>query len=241
MLSAATLSAATSPPVRLFALAAGLLLVAGPARAQDRIGPASSIRIVELVDGAGTRLERTILEPMLPAEVLRLQVALARVGFDPRVRSGVVDAETETALRQFQLARGLEACGCPSYETVLALGVPVQVVGRAEMRRASGVRAADGSPVYVLERDGFVPGFFLHDGFFFHKRKHRPFFGSGVVVGGEPALGAGQVGRMIPRSSVGVREIVRPAPSRGGTIQPAVPGSGSGDGGSRPPRPRPQR
>ncbi|MGH7549278.1 MAG: peptidoglycan-binding domain-containing protein [Gemmatimonadota bacterium] len=235
-------STAIWSPVRVLALAAGLLLVAGPVRAQDRIGPASSLRVVELVDTSGARLERTILEPMLPAEVLRLQIALTRAGFDPGVRSGIVDIETETALRQFQLARGLEACGCPSYETVLALGVPVQVVGRAEIRRASGVRAADGSPVYVLEGDGFVSGILLHDGFFFHSHKdrfHRPFFGSGVVVGGEPALGAGQVGRMIPRSSVGVREIVRPAPSgRGGTIQPAVPDAG-GDGGARPPRPQP--
>jgi peptidoglycan hydrolase-like protein with peptidoglycan-binding domain len=178
---------------------------------------------------------------MLPAEVLRLQVALARAGFDPGVRSGILDAETETSLRQFQLARGLEACGCPSYETVLALGVPVQVVGSAQIRRATGVHTADGGPVYVLEGDGFVPGILLHDGFFFHHRKHRPFIGSGVVVGGEPALGAGQVRRTLPRSSVGVREIVRPAPSRrGSTIQPAVPGTG-GDGGSRPPRPRPRR
>lgn len=238
------LSAATSSLVRGFALGAGLLLLFGSASAQDRIGPASSLRVIELVDGSGTRLERTILEPMLPAEVLRLQVALARAGFDPGVRTGILDTETETSLRQFQLARGLEVCGCPSYETVLALGVPVQVVGRAEIRKASGVRTADGSPVYVLEGDGFVPGFFLHDGFFFHKHKghfHRPFFGSGVVVGGEPALGAGQVRRTLPRSSVGVREIVRPPRSRrGGTIQPAVPGSG-GDGGSRPPRPRPRR
>ncbi len=234
------LSAPTSSVVRVFALVAGLLLLASPMSAQDRIGPASSLRVIELVDASGSRLERSIMEPMLPAEVLRLQVALARAGFDPGVRSGVVDVETETALRQFQLARGLEACGCPSYETVLALGVPVQVVGRAQIRRATGVHAADGSPVYVLDGDGFGSGFLLHDGFFFHSRKHRRFFGSGVVVGGEPALGAGQVRRALPRSSVGVREIVRPAPSgRGGTIRPAVPGTG--DGGSRPPRPRPRR
>lgn len=233
---------AFSLPARFLVLTVAPLLLAGPARAQDRIGPASSIRVVELVDDSGTRLERAILEPMLPAEVLRLQVALGRAGFDPGVRSGAVDAETEIALRQFQLARGLEACGCPSYETVLALGVPVQVVGRAEMRRASGVRTADGSPVYVLDGSGFVPGLFLHDGFFFHKNKHRRFFGGGVVVGGEPAIGAGQVRQGLPRSSVGVRETVRPSPrGRGGTIRPAVPAKTGGDGGSRPPRPRPRR
>ena len=124
-----------------------LTLLAGPAFAQDRIGPAQAIRVVELVDASGTRLERTVLEPMTPAEVLRLQVALARSGFDPGVRSGVVDAETAAALQQFQLARGLEACGCPSYETILALGVPVDVVGRAEIRRAAGLRTASGEPV----------------------------------------------------------------------------------------------
>lgn len=231
--------------VRVFALSAVVsTLLAGPGLAQDRIAPASSVRVVELVDVSGTRIERSILEPMLPAEVLRLQVALGRAGFDPGVRSGVVDAETEAALRQFQLARGLEVCGCASYETLLALGVPVQVVGRAELRRASGVRTAGGSPVYVMDGHGFVPGVFLHDGFFFHHGKKRfrsPFFGSGVVVGGEPALGAGQVRRGLPRSSVGVRENVRPGSrSRGGTIRPAVPGS-AGTGDSRPPRPRPRR
>ncbi len=221
-----------------------LSLLASPASAQDRIGPAQAIRVVELVDASGTRLERTVLEPMTPAEVLRLQVALGRSGFDPGVRSGIVDAETATALRQFQLARGLEACGCPSYETILALGVPVDVVGRAEIRRAAGVRTASGEPVYVLDSGflplGFVPGFFLHDDFFRKRRHHHhPFVGSGVVVGGEPALGAGQLQRGIPRSSVAVREIQPPprSRSRGTTLQPA--GPGAHDGGGRPPRPRP--
>lgn len=226
------------------ALVLALAFFVGPLVAQDRIGPAPSVRVVELVDGSGTRLERTVLEPMTPAEVLRLQVALARAGYDPGVRSGVIDAETETALRQLQLARGLEACGCPSYETILALGVPVDVVGRAEIRRAAGLRTASGEPVFVMDSGflpaGFVPGFFFHDDIF-RKRRHRhpPFVGSGVVVGGEPALGAGQLERGLPRSSVAVREIQPPprSRSRGATLQPAVPGAGSGSG--RPPRPRP--
>lgn len=220
-----------------------LTLLASPAAAQDQIGPAQAIRVVELVDASGARLERTVLEPMTPAEVLRLQVALGRSGFDPGVRSGIVDAETATALRQFQLARGLEACGCPSYETILALGVPVDVVGRAEIRRAAGVRTAAGDPVYVVDSGflpaGFLPGFFFHDDFRKRRHHHHPFVGSGVVVGGEPALGAGQLQRGIPRSSVGVREIQPPprSRSRGATLQPAVPGAR--EGGGRPPRPRP--
>ena len=86
---------------------------------------------------------------------------------------------------------------------------------------------------------GFVPGFFFRD-HFFDKRghHHHPFVGSGVVVGGEPALGAGQLERGIPRSSVAVREIQPPrSRSRGATLTPAVPGGR--DGGGRPPRPRP--
>ena len=224
-------------------IALALTLLASLALAQDRIGPAQAIRVVELVDVSGTRLERTVLEPMTPAEVLRLQVALGRAGFDPGVRSGIVDAETATALQQFQLARGLEACGCPSYETILALGVRVDVVGRAEIRRAAGVRTAAGDPVYIVDSGflgaGFLPGFFFHDDFFGKRsHRHRP-FGGGVIVGGEPALGAGQVQRGIPRSSVAVREIQPPprSRSRGATLQPAVPGAR--DGGGRPPRPRP--
>ena len=220
-----------------------LTLLASPAPAQDRIAPAQAIRVIELVDAAGSRLERTVLEPMTPAEVLRIQVALGRTGFDPGVRSGLVDAETATALQQFQLARGLEACGCPSYETILALGVPVDVIGRAEIRRAAGVRTAAGDPVYVVDSGflpaGFLPGFFFHDDFRKRRHHHHPFVGSGVVVGGEPALGAGQLQRGIPRSSVGVREIPPPPRSRcrGATLPPAVPGAGVG--GGRPPRPRP--
>jgi peptidoglycan hydrolase-like protein with peptidoglycan-binding domain len=234
------------PSVARFAILAPLILtiLAGPALAQDRIGPAQAIRVVELVDASGTRLERTVLEPMTPAEVLRLQVALGRSSYDPGVRSGVVDAETAAALRQFQLARGLEPCGCPSYETILALGVPVDVVGRAEIRRAAGLRTASGEPVFIMDSGflptGFVPGFFFHDDFFKKGRHHhRPFVGSGVVVGGEPALGAGQIQRGIPRSSVAVREIQPPprSRSRGATLTPAVPGAR--DGGGRPPRPRP--
>ena len=223
--------------IRNFVVGTGIatLMMVNPAAAQDRIEPSATVRVFETVDPVSGRLARWAVSQPAPAEVLRIQVELARAGFDPGVRSGLIDAPTRQALLDFQTARGLVICGCLSYETILALGIRPEIVPADEDRYADDVREPGYAPDVGEARYAgrsevivVVPGFFHHG--FKHKHRHLP----GVVVGHEPAVGAGQIQRRSP-ISVGVREI-RPAPPPGGAIRmrPHSP-----IGRSRPPRPIP--
>lgn len=160
--------------------------------AQDRIEPAGEIRVVEIAERTG-RVSRVIVEDLTPAEILRVQVALSRAGYDPRSRSGVLDESTRRTLTSFQAARGLQICGCVTYETVVALQIAPKVVARVDGGSAgygSTVIVDRRAPVYVV-----VPGYG-----FYHRRLvlgpgvvvgHSP----SVIVGHEPAVGAGQLQR----------------------------------------------
>lgn len=111
------------------AAAALMILVAaaagpGPARAQDR--PAA-VPVAERFDPATGSRVRATLADLGPGQLRAVQAALGRAGFDPGVRTGRMDAATRSALAAFQRARGLDACGCPSYATVRALGLGTRV------------------------------------------------------------------------------------------------------------------
>ncbi len=175
-----------------FSVALLSLAVPAPAPAQDTIEPASSVRVVEARNRVSGQVVRQVVENLEPAEVLRVQVELGRAGFDPRFRNGVVNTSMRRALRRFQVARGLRICSCVSYETVIALGIRPQLLLGGDSAVVLGHRRDDGFVVVV-------PGHRRH-----HSVKHRHF--SGVVVGHEPVLGAGQVAEIFPRSSVAQRE-----------------------------------
>lgn len=177
------------------------LTVPDAAPAQDAIEPASSVRVVEARSRFSGQLVRQVVEDLEPAEILRVQVELGRAGFDPKFRNGIVNTATRRELRRFQIARGLRICSCVSYETVIALGIRPQLLVDGESAIVYNHRRDDGFVVVV-------PGFALGH---HHGIKHRHF--SGVVVGHEPVLGAGQVKEIFPRSSVAQRE-QRAAPSR---------------------------
>lgn len=219
---------------------AGTLIVAtsGPARAQNRIDPAPTIRVVESAYAGD--VARWVVEDPTPAEVLRVQVELARAGFDPGIRSGVLDGPTRAALSRFQTARGIVICGCLTYDTVVALGIRPQIVAfvQAEVEPDQVLYGYPGySAGYSTESQVIVV---IPSGKFFSHRRHHRFPFPGVVVGHEPAVGAGQLDRRPPPVSVGVREIT-PSPNR-------RPGSGirmgpqrrSPGGPPRPPRPAPR-
>lgn len=173
----------------------GLSLLAGAAaaRAQDAIEPAEAIRVVELVSRTTGRLERDVASPAWPSEILRVQVELAAVGFDPRVRTGALDRSTRRSLRRFQIARGLRICGCLTYETIVALAIhPVVVIAYAQ--------GIDHRPVLILGMS----------------KRHR----KGVAVGHRPLSVRKRPHPLKPRSSVGVRtqSTTRP-PQPGARIQ----------------------
>lgn len=170
------------------------LAVLALVRAQDTIEPASSVRVVEARNRVSGQVVRQVVENLEPAEVLRVQVELGRAGFDPKFRNGIVNTSTRRALQRFQIARGLRICSCVSYETVIALGIQPQLLLGGESAIVSGHGRDDGLVVVV-------PGFALRH---HHGVKHR--HASGVVVGHEPVLGAGQVAEIFPRSSVAQRE-----------------------------------
>lgn len=108
------------------------MIVSGSARGQEpATGPAAGevpvpaevVRVIELPapDGWPDRE----LPPLTREEVARLQVALALAGFDPGAHHGRLDRATARALEAFQRRAGLEPCGCPTLETVEALGIPL--------------------------------------------------------------------------------------------------------------------
>lgn len=223
-------------PLARLALACALIAsVPELSGAQNRIDPAPAIRVVESAYAGD--VARWVVEDPTPAEVLRVQVELARAGFDPGVRTGVLDGPTRAALSRFQTARGIVICGCLTYDTVVALGIRPQIVAFVQ---------AEVEPDQVMYGDpGYSAGYstdsqvivVIPSGRFFPHRRHHHFPFPGVVVGHEPAVGAGQLDLRPPPVSVGVREITRPPirrPGSGIRMGPQPPG-----GPPRPPRPIP--
>lgn len=206
----------------MLALAAILLLGSDRvASAQNAIEPAEEIRVVEQENRWSGRRERVVVEALTPAEILRIQVALAEARHDPGVRTGVLDFQTRRALTRFQAKESLLICGCPTYETIVALEIPPVVVDD----RYAAVRRDHRSGGVIL-----LPGH--HHGHHHHVRKRGAGVivgldgGSGVFVGHAPARGAGQVGREKPRRGGHDRQGVRPArptpPRGGGRITPGI-------------------
>lgn len=209
------------------ALVAGVLAAADPAAGQDRYEATASIRVHEVLDGVSGRVVRTVVEDPGPAEILAVQIALARAGYDPHGRDGVLDGRTRRALERFQSDRGLLVCGCLTYETIVALGIRPVVIA---FPSAYGVPYGSGVVV------GLWPAFGAGRGRFVHGKGRRG--GSGVFVGHAPALGAGQVGRSAarPPRTPSVRP-PRPAPSGSGTgsrIRPGTPARPARPAGIRP-------
>lgn len=197
------------PAIAVLGAVLGLAGSAASLGAQDAIRPAEEIRVAEVANAFGAR--REVVADLWPDEVLRIQVELARAGYDPGVRTGRLDSETRRALTRFQAARRLVICGCPSYETVVALGIPPVVVV---------VRTY---PAYGRERVVVVvPGGrrHLHRGGAAVIVGHSPV---GVGVGHDPARGAGQIGRRFPppRPAAPEPRIIYGPPTRpGGRIRP---------------------
>jgi len=214
------------------------------ARAQDAIRPANQIRVVQALDRRTGRTVRDVVANPSPAEVLRVQVELGRSGYDPGVRSGVVDEPTRRALRRFQIDRGLTICGCLTYETIVSLGIRSRVVGHgdgelASGAHASGVHARDrvhvvvpGPPVHARAHLGSRAGHGRrgvraggHDAKHHRHRAHHGHRvhrhgGSGVFLGAGSGVSvghapAGRVDRFRAPAGPGRQRIVIPNASQG--------------------------
>ncbi|MDX1624343.1 MAG: peptidoglycan-binding domain-containing protein [Gemmatimonadota bacterium] len=203
------------------ALAAAALGAAPPLYAQDEIEPAEAIRVVERKSPYTGRVERLTVAELLPAEVLRIQIALAEAGHDPGVRNGVLDAATREALTAFQVEEGLLICGCPTYQTIVALRIDPVVVAA---RPARGERSRR---VLIVGPGHHHHGHHVHHGHR-HGRAGVVVGGtSGVFVGHAPARGAGEL-RDHPRSRIRDR---RPSPRGPRPAPPQRPGRRIRSGG----------
>lgn len=134
--SAASLGGAAG----LVGLALGALPgLASPACAQERPGPepAAAVRVVEFFDPATGQREHATAAQLGPGEIAALQRALERAGV-PVTPTGRLDAATAAALARFQTRSGLEPCGCPSYETLVALGLPTRTFQTVVRRGPAG-------------------------------------------------------------------------------------------------------
>lgn len=178
-------------PFGYIRIASLLLLALTPPRllAQPAIAPASSIRVIEVVDPYSGERDRQVAEDLTPAEISRLQHALAAAGFDPGRATGQWNATTRRELGRFQASRGLLQCECLTYETLVVLGIHPQVVASIRAPLDGGYRSRTVVLVPGHDRIGFGHGTGVIVG-------HGP----SVIVGHQPARGAGELGRrMDPR------------------------------------------
>ncbi|HET6361283.1 MAG TPA: peptidoglycan-binding domain-containing protein, partial [Gemmatimonadota bacterium] len=120
-----------------------------------------------------------------PAEIARLQHALAAAGFDPGRATGQWNATTRLELGRFQASRGLLQCECVTYETLVVLRIHPQVVASISAPLDGGY----GSRTVVL-----VPGHDRHLGLGHHSGVIVG-HGASVIVGHQPARGAGEFAR----------------------------------------------
>lgn len=168
-------------------LASVLALVLAPSVlvGQPAVAPASSIRVIEIVDPYSGERDRQVAEDLTGAEISRLQNALAAAGFDPGRATGQWNAATRLELSRFQASRGLQQCDCVTYETLVALRIHPAVVATISAPLGGGY----GSRTVVL-----VPGSGRHVGLG-HGRGVIVGHGPSVIVGHQPARGAGEFGR----------------------------------------------
>ncbi len=122
---------------RLPLATAGLaLLPVFPLAAQTEA--AGAIRVIATFDPAADVTTFELAEPLHGRELLAIQHALASAGFPPGALDGRIGESMRSALSAFQRDRGLRSCGCPTYETALALGLTPRVtqtiVGRGGRR-----------------------------------------------------------------------------------------------------------
>ena len=153
--------------------------------AQPAVAPASSIRVIEIVDPYSGERDRRVADDLTVAEISRLQHALAAAGFDPGRATGQWNATTRLELGRFQASRGLLQCECVTYETLVALRIHPEVVASISAPLDGGY----GSRTVV-----FVPDRGRHIGFG-HGNGVVVGHGPSVIVGHQPARGAGELGR----------------------------------------------
>jgi hypothetical protein len=185
-------------------------------RSQPAVAPATSVRVIEIVDPETGERGRHVAEDLTAPEISRVQRALASAGFDPGRATGLLNSTTRLALGRFQASRGLLRCECVSYETLVALGIRPVVVAAISAPLHRGY----GSEVVV-----FVPQHRGRGIAFGHQPAVVVGHGPSVFVGHDPARGAGELGRRphirdrrphVPDRGPHVRD-PRPARPRPGT------------------------
>lgn len=191
------------------------------AHGQDRIAPARSIRVVETTERLNNRKVRIVVDDLTPAEILKIQVQLARKGFDPRVRNGMLDEPTLEALYEFQIERDLQICGCVSYETIVELGIRPQIVASVDYFESTAPPAYSSAVFYApygVKRHGL-------------RGKRHGRYGAGVFIGHAPARRGSRYGherkpKLIRGSDSVAERHIRRAPARrsppGRTVRPAL-------------------
>ncbi|OGW38890.1 MAG: hypothetical protein A2010_17735 [Nitrospirae bacterium GWD2_57_9] len=82
-----------------------------------------------------------------PQTVRQLQQALSDQGYDPGPADGEWKSQTESALRQYQQAQGMQATGQPDQQTLASLGVEGAAAGgqQGDMTDQQGTMPPDQS------------------------------------------------------------------------------------------------
>ncbi len=184
------------------ALGACALLVC-PGRSEAQVAPEGVIRVLETVQPASGRRSLHVMEGLSPAEIRAVQEALRAVGFAAAWREGHLDPFTRGALQRFQTQRGLAVCACVSLETLIELGLGVQVAETVVLEEpteappAPAVREeAESSPPLappvVVNYGSYYPYGVIFLAPFHHPRRDRPFHpvrGGSAIRAAFPATG----------------------------------------------------
>ncbi len=88
----------------------GLLVVSGPAIAQNQMEGEDEVQLIKGLDGG-------LYEPYLPSVVEEVQTALTNEGLYQGEIDGVLDNETMEAIAEYQKQHGIMISGVPSPET----------------------------------------------------------------------------------------------------------------------------
>jgi peptidoglycan hydrolase-like protein with peptidoglycan-binding domain len=140
-----------SRAIIIAALATGTLAISSTLAAQTMDRPGD--RNAQMQMQAGAQQAQLSEE-----QVRQLQEALNAEGFDPGPIDGIWGPMTESALRNYQEARGFDATGHPDEETIIALGIEPGAIP-ADAERHAGLTPEDVRDVQqALSDAAYHPG-----------------------------------------------------------------------------------
>ncbi len=98
-------------------------------------------------------------------EVLTIQSDLAKLGYDPGPVDGMMGPRTETAIREYQKAAGMEVDGLVTERLIASLAAAAQSERTMRTGKGAALEASLGSGVILVENAGILPLYNVGDAY----------------------------------------------------------------------------